>query len=77
MIHILQPLEVADSNTTSIAQHIGQELDASWEEDLLSFNCGWAIGSLDDEFAVEFVCVVAVDWFLEGGGDEDVAIKGI
>ena len=61
MVHVLQPFEVTDSDTTSVTQDIRQELDSSSEKDLFSLNGGWSVGSLDNEFAVELVSVVSVD----------------
>lgn len=73
MLNVLEPLEVADCDTSSVAEHIRQEADSLFEENILALAGCWSVGSLDDELALELVCVVDVDGLLEGCWDEDVA----
>lgn len=61
VLDILEPLEVADSDTTSVAEHIRQEAHSLLEQDLLSLAGGGTIGSLHDELALETVSIVDVD----------------
>ena len=72
MLDVFEPLEVRNSNTTTIAKHIGKETDTSPQEDILSSSGGGSIGSLDDEFTVEFLSIVSIDCLLKSSGDEDV-----
>lgn len=69
---VLEPLEVADGDSSSVAEHIRQEADSFFEEDVLALASGWPVSSLNDEFALELVSVVKVDGLLEGRGDENV-----
>jgi hypothetical protein len=61
MLDVLQPLEVANGYTTGIAKHIGQELHSFLSEYLLSSFGGGPIGSLNNEFTVEFVGIPDID----------------
>lgn len=73
MLDVLQPFEVADSHSSSIAEDVGKEANSLFEEDLLSFTGCWAVGSLNDELAVESIGIVHVDRLLKGSRDEDIA----
>lgn len=73
VLDVLEPLEVADGDTSSIAEHIRQEADSLFEEDILALASRWSVCSLDDELALELVCVVDVDGLLESCRDEYVA----
>ena len=73
MLDVLEPLEVADSDTAAVAEHVGEEADALLEQDGLALGGGGAVGSLHDQLALEIVGVVDVDRLLEGGRDEDIA----
>lgn len=72
MLDVLEPLKVADCDTSSVAEHIRQEADSLFEENILALAGCWSVGSLDDQLALELVCVVDVDGLLEGCWDEDV-----
>ena len=72
MLDVFEPFEVGNSDTSTIAKNIGEEADASSQEDILSTSGGWSICSLDYQFAVEFLSVIGVDCLLESSGDEDV-----
>lgn len=72
VLEVLQPLEIADSDSTSIAEDVRQESDTLGQADLLSFDGGGAIGSLHDDFALEEMGIVDVDGHFESGRDENV-----
>lgn len=72
MFQILQPFEIADSNTTCITQNIRQELNTLVSQDLFTFHCGWSIGSLNDKFGLELVSIVLVDGLLQSSWNEEV-----
>lgn len=73
MLNILEPLEVRHSDTTSVAKHIGQEVYSFANQNLFCLCSGGAIGSFNDQFTLEFVCVVSVDGLFEGSWNEDIA----
>jgi hypothetical protein len=73
VVHVLQPFEITDGNTSCVAQDIWQELDPSAQKNLFSFNGGWPIGSFDNQLAVEFVSVVFVNRFFKSSRDKDIA----
>lgn len=72
MIEIFQPFEVADSDSTGIAENIRQELDSLLQQNLLSLESSGAVGCLNDEFGLESVGVADVDGLLQGGWDEEI-----
>ena len=72
MLDVFEPLEVRNSNTTTIAKHIRKETDTSPQEDILGPSGGGSIGSLDNKLAVEFLSIVSIDCLLKSSGDEDV-----
>lgn len=73
MLQVLKPLEVAHCHSSSIAQHIRQELDSLSQADLLSFDGGGPICSLNYDLALKSVSVIAVDGHLKCCRDEDIA----
>ena len=73
MFEILQPFEVRDSHTTSVAENIGKETDSFTEQNLFSSSGSGTIGSLNDEFALEFISIISVDGLFVGGRDENIA----
>lgn len=73
MLDVLEPLEVADSHSSCVAEDVREEAHSLLEQDLLSLAGSGTIGSLHDQLAVESVSVVDVDGLLEGSWDEDVA----
>ena len=72
MLDVLEPLEVADRHSSSVAKDVGEEAHSLLEQDLLSLAGSRAIRSLYDQFAVEPISIVDVDRLLEGSWDEDV-----
>lgn len=72
MLDVLEPLKVGHCHTSTVAEHIGEETDSLPEQDLLTGSGGWSVGCLDDQLALEPVCVVLIDGLLEGSRDEDV-----
>jgi hypothetical protein len=73
VIEVLEPFEVADSDTSCIAENVRQKLDSLLEEDLFSLKSGGAVGGFNDEPGLEPVGIVDVDGFFEGSGDEEIA----
>lgn len=73
MLNVLEPLEVADCYSSSIAKDIGKEAYSLLEEDLFSLTSSWTISSLYDQLAVESISIVDVDGLLESSWDKDVA----
>jgi len=63
MIQILQPFEIANRDTASVAKNVREELYPFIEKDLLCFHGGGAIGCFHDEFGLEFMSVGDVDCF--------------
>lgn len=61
MLEIFQPLEIADSHTTSIAEDVRQKFDAFGHGDSLSFDCGGTVGCLNNDAALESVSVEFVN----------------
>ncbi len=64
VLQVLQPLEIADCHSASIAQHIRQEFYAFCETDLLALESGRAVGSFNHHFALEEMGVDAIDGHL-------------
>lgn len=73
VIEVLEPLEVAGSHTSGIAQDIGQELDSLSKQFFLSTESSGSVGSLNDEGSLELVGILQVNGLFEGGGDEEIA----
>merc|ERR1719427_118354 len=72
MIEVLQPLEVRDSDTTSVDVEIGDNQDIAVLKNLVASGGDGAVGSLGNNLGLDLVGVALVDDFLNGGGDEDV-----
>lgn len=73
MLNILEPLEIRHSDTTSIAKDIGQEIHSFAYQDLFSLCSRGAIGSFNNQFTLEFICVVSVDGLFKGSRNENIA----
>lgn len=73
VLQVLEPLEVTNRHSSSVAQDIGQELDSLGQADLLPFNCGGPVGCLNDNLALKPMGVIAVDGHLKRSRDEDIA----
>lgn len=61
MIEVLEPLEVADSDTSSIAEDVRKELNALSQQDLLALQSSGPISSLHNQLCLESIGVVHVD----------------
>ena len=61
MLEVLEPFEVGDGDTASIAEDIRPDHNTILLEDSLSISGGWAIGSLSKDLALDLVRVVPVD----------------
>lgn len=72
VLYILQPLEIAHSNSSSIAEDIRQKTHSFFEKNLLSLASSRPIGSLDNQLAVESISVVDINRLLKGSRDKDV-----
>lgn len=73
MIEVLEPFEVADGDTSGVAENVRQKLDSLLEEDLFSLKSGGAVGGFNDELGLEPMGIVDVDGFFEGSRDEEIA----
>ena len=73
VLQVLEPLEVAHGHSSSIAQHIRQELDSLGQADLLSLDGGWSVCGFDYNLALKPMSVVAIDGHLKCCRDEDIA----
>jgi hypothetical protein len=58
---VLEPLEVGHSHTTTVAKHIRQEVHSLFEQDLFGLGSSRTVGSLNDQFTLETVSVVAIN----------------
>jgi hypothetical protein len=72
VIKVLQPFEVAYSHTSSVAENIGQKLDAFVDEDSFAFHSGRAVGGFNDELGFKSMGVVNIDGTFESSGNEEV-----
>ena len=72
MLEVLQPFKIRHSDTTSVAENIRKEADSFSEKNLFGSSGGGSVGSFDDDFALEFICVVSVDGLFESSRNEKV-----
>lgn len=61
MFQVFEPFEVADCDSTGIAEDIWKEFDSFGSADALSFDGGWPISSLYDDTAFKAVSIILVD----------------
>ena len=73
MLQVLEPLEVRDRDTTSVAEHIRKETNPSSQENIFSCSRSGPISSFDDQLATELFRIVFVDRLFESSRDEEVA----
>jgi hypothetical protein len=73
VVEVLQPFEVADSDTSSIAENIGQELNSFVEENLFSFEGSGSIGCFNNQFGFESMGIIDIDRLFKSGRDEEIA----
>jgi hypothetical protein len=73
VVQIFEPLEVRASYTAAVCEHVGHSDDASCKQSLFSAESSGAVGTLNDDLALEVCNVVLVDSLLLRGGDQDVA----
>jgi len=74
VVQILQPLEVGTGDTTSVGKHVWHHDDATLFKGSLGTESGGAVCTLEDDLAVQLICVVLIDSFLLGGGDQDITL---
>jgi len=74
VVQVLKPLEVRAGDTTTVGKHVGYNDDISLEQGLFCIVCDRAIGTLNNNLAVEIVNVELVDSLFFGTGDKDVAL---
>lgn len=75
VIQVLKPFKVRAGHTTAVCKHIGHSDNASLEKCLLGSKSSWAIGTLNNDFALEGIAICLVDNFLNSSWDEDIALK--
>jgi hypothetical protein len=73
VVEVLEPLEIADCHTSSIAEDVRQELNSLLEKHILTLKSGGTVGCLNDQLGLESVGIVDVDRLLKGGRDEEIA----
>jgi hypothetical protein len=73
MVQVLQPFQITDGNTTSVAKDIWQEFNTLRKEDFFGFHGGWTIRCLNNQLAFKSVGVVGVDGFFNSSWNEEVA----
>ena len=73
MVQILEPLEIADGNTTCVTEDIRKELVAFGKHDLFGFESGGSICSFNNELGLEFVGIGLVNGLFQGCWDEDIS----
>ena len=61
MFEVLQPFEVADSHTSSIAKHVRKESNTLGQADLFSLDGGRSIGGFNNQLAFESISIVSID----------------
>lgn len=76
VLDVLEPLEVRDSDTAAVCKHVRNDDDAAFHESLFSHKGSRAIGTFQDNAAVEGVRIVDRDRLLNCSGDQDVALLG-
>lgn len=72
MLQVLQPLEVADGNASSVGKEVGDNADLLLEKDCLAVGGGGTVGSLKEELSLDLVGVVDVDGLLNGAWCQDI-----
>lgn len=73
MVEVLEPFEERHGDTTGVDVKIGNDEDVAVEENLIGSWCGWSVGSFSDDLSLNLVCVITVDDFFNGSGNENVA----
>jgi len=61
MLEVLKPFEIADSHTSGVAEDIGKEPDTLSQANLLSFDSGGSISSLNNNSALEAMGVTSIN----------------
>ena len=74
MVDVLQPLEVGAGYTTSVDQEVWGHYDSLGVENLFASECGWAVGSLENSFTFQSICVTLVNTLFNSGWNQVVAL---
>jgi hypothetical protein len=61
MFEVLQPFEIADGHSSGVAENIGEEPDSLSKANLLSFDSGGPISSLNDNSAFKAMGVTSIN----------------
>lgn len=61
MFKILEPLKVRNSDSTTVDEEIRDNDNSFLKEDFFSIESSWAVGSFNNDFALEVVCIELVD----------------
>lgn len=73
MVEVLEPFEVTDSDSSGIAENVGQELNALFEQDLLAFKSSGSICGFNNQLCLEPVSILDVDRLLQCCRNEEIA----
>ena len=73
MVKVLQPFKVTHCHTSSVAENVGQEVNATVNQNFFCLQSSGAISSFDDQFGLELISIAHINSLLEGSWDEEVA----
>src|SRR5699024_299017 len=73
MALVLYPFKIAHSHTTGIGQHIRDDKDAFFCQDVVCCWGGGAVCALDEDFGLTARSIISIDLVLERSGYEDIA----
>ncbi len=74
-LQVLNPLEVGDGDTASIGEDVGDHQDAPLMKNGIGVGSGGAVGSFGHDARLDAVGILQGDLVLQGGGNQDVALK--
>jgi len=73
VIEVLQPLEVACSDTSSIAENVRQEFNTLVKKFLLSTKSSGSVGCFHNQLGLELISVDCIDGLFEGSRNEEIS----
>jgi hypothetical protein len=72
MVQIFEPLKIADSHATRVAEDIRQELNSIMQHYLLCLKSGRAVCCLDDKLGLKTAGIANIDGFLQSRRNEEI-----
>lgn len=72
VVEVLEPFEVTDRDSSCVAENVGQELNALFEQDLFSFKSSGAIRGFNNQLCFEPVGILDVDRLLQCCRNEEI-----